>query len=116
MTDENLASSDPIVQLIRAAVRAEVRDAVHEAIAAHLTSGDQWLALRDVGVSVKTLRQAIKSGALPARKVGRNLMVRRADVDAWMERRPFRAPTPTAEPGADPLAAALAAGKLRVIK
>ena len=116
MTDRNVAPADPIIQAIRAAVRAEVREAVAEAIASHLTAGDQWLALRDTGVSTKTLRRAIRAGDLPARKVGRSLMVRRADLDAWLERRPLRTPTPTVEPGEDPIAAALAAGKLRVVR
>lgn len=116
MTRHNVAGSDPIVEAIRAAVREAVAEAIPAAIAAHLTSGDQWLALRDTGVSVKTLRKAITSGDLAARKVGRSLMVRRADLDAWLERRPLRTPTPTVEPGEDPIAAALAAGKLRVVR
>lgn len=114
--DKNIASSDPYVEAIRAAVRIEVRDAVREAIAEY-RSADEWLLLADVGVPVRTLRVAIRTGELAARKAGRNLVVRRSDVDAWLAARPLR-PVAAATPaqGEDPLVAALAAGRLKVVR
>lgn len=47
-------------------------------------TGDTLLSLRDTGLSVRSLRQAITSGELPAQKVGREYRVRRSDLDAWI--------------------------------
>ncbi len=41
--------------------------------------------LAAAGVPVRTLRAAIRAGALPASKAGRSYVVRRADLAAWLD-------------------------------
>jgi len=60
--------------------------------AAH-QAADQWIALRQTGLPVRTLRRAIRSGELAARKIGRSMFVRRDAVDRWVEGQTVPQPT-----------------------
>lgn len=62
-----------------------VKSAVAEGLAqAGVVASDETLSLRDCGVSVRTLRTAIKRGELPASKAGREYRIRRSDLDSWL--------------------------------
>jgi excisionase family DNA binding protein len=54
-------------------------------------TGDRWLSVDDVagylGIRRGTVYKWVERSGLPARKVGRLLKFRRAEVDAWVERR-----------------------------
>jgi len=63
--------------------------AIADAVAARLgapaaTDGERLVGPRDVGVSPRSWRRAVREGALPAFRVGRTLLARRADVDRWL--------------------------------
>jgi excisionase family DNA binding protein len=99
-------------------LRAIVRDAVAEALAAgpRMGTAEDLLTLTECGAPIRTLRTAIKAGALPAVKTGREYRVRRTDLDAWLaaravEPKPDRRPTPPD----DPVSRALRTGALRVV-
>jgi excisionase family DNA binding protein len=71
-------------------------------------------AARRTGTHVETIRRAVRSGALPAGKVGRSPRIAPADLDAWLsagnERPAQRAPRPRRpRTGRRPLADAMAA-------
>jgi excisionase family DNA binding protein len=78
------------------------------------------LRLRDIGISIRTLRAAIRDGELKAAKVGREYVVAQADLDRWLQRHQV-APKPQEQPDS-PAAAAQRAlkrarqrGTLRVV-
>lgn len=82
---------------------------------------EKLLPLRQTGLSPRTLRAAIAAGSLPAVRVGRDLLVRRSDVDAWLERRRVApkergrsAPEPST-PATRAIQQARAQGRLRVL-
>jgi excisionase family DNA binding protein len=52
--------------------------------------------LRKCGVPVRTARKAIKCGELPAMLVGREYLLRRADLAAWLDNRRVK-PSPHPE-------------------
>lgn len=52
---------------------------------------DEWVSLRDVAGPKRRLYDAARSGELPARKVAKHWLVKRRDLDAWIEAHP--APT-----------------------
>ncbi|HEX4474062.1 MAG TPA: helix-turn-helix domain-containing protein [Polyangiaceae bacterium] len=54
-------------------------------------SKETLLPLKSCGVSVRTLRGAIKRGELEASLVGRELLVRAADLQTWIDGRRVRA-------------------------
>jgi excisionase family DNA binding protein len=77
------ASSGPLEGLIDL-----MADAVVERIASrHAPPAPELLPLRATGQSVRTLRAAIAAGELAAVKVGRELQVRREDLDRWIASR-----------------------------
>jgi excisionase family DNA binding protein len=60
------------------------------------------VTLQDFGIlissSTQTARRIVERGELPAFRVGSRVMLRRADIDAWIERNRIRAevtPDPT---------------------
>ncbi|HEX4475838.1 MAG TPA: helix-turn-helix domain-containing protein, partial [Polyangiaceae bacterium] len=85
-------------------------------------SKETLLPLKSCGVSVRTLRGAIKRGELAASLVGRELLVRRADLQAWIDGRRVRAdehdesrPAPTRTPAQRAIDRARLEGSLRVV-
>jgi excisionase family DNA binding protein len=107
---------------------AELERIIVEAVRAATvqpSSGDDWVDARTSGLGRRTFRRLVREGAFPASKRGKAYVARRADVDAYLERQriaPTRAPSAT-EPspppnGAplDPIAAALAEGRLRIVR
>jgi excisionase family DNA binding protein len=89
-------------------------------------SADEWVDARTSGLGRRTFLRLVREGEFPASKRGKAYVVRRADVDAYLERQriaPPPTPSPPPEPprapdGApfDPIAAALAEGRLRIVK
>ena len=45
-------------------------------------------AAAHVDVSIDTIRAAIRSGDLPARKIGARWSIRRADLEVWHDQHP----------------------------
>lgn len=76
---------------------------------------DDMLSLDQCEESVRTLRRAIRSGALPAIRSGRSYLVRRADLVAWRAARRVQK-SPPAERAGDELDALLRTGALRAIR
>jgi hypothetical protein len=91
------------------------------------SNANEWVDARTSGLGPRTFRRLAREGAFPASKRGKAYVARRADVDAYLDRQriaPKRAPSPP-EPspapppdGApfDPIAAALAEGRLRIVR
>lgn len=67
-----------------------LRGLVREELARERMRGgaDEWIDLRTVAGPKRRLYDAARSGELPARKVGRHWLVRRRDLDAWVEAHP----------------------------
>lgn len=110
-------------------LRRIVTEAMHEAAAGRLRA-DDWVDGRSSGMARRTFLRLAREGAFPASKRGRTYVARRADVDAYLERQriqpaipePRETPPPACEAIArtdvndDPVARALAAGRLRVMR
>lgn len=71
------------------------------------------------GIGRRVARTAITRGELPAVRVGRRYLCRLTDVDAWLAARAVAAcpvtPATQRQPADDPIARALAGGRLRVV-
>jgi hypothetical protein len=100
-------------ELIADTVRAVVPAAKH----------DEWVDARSSGLGRRLFLRLAREGAFPIFKRGRSYVAKRSDVDAYIERQRVQVdPRPEPEPprppsaGGDPIAAALAAGRLRVVK
>lgn len=107
---------DELQRMIADAVRAAASPPV---------SADDWVDARTSGLGRRTFLRLVREGTLPASKRGKAYIVRRAHVDAYLERQRFAPPPDPAPPeppgppdGApfDPIAAALAEGRLRLVK
>ena len=101
-----------------------ITDAVRAASPARSVA-DEWVDARTSGLGRRTFLRLAREGAFPASKRGKTYVARRADVDAYVERQRIAlSPSPSSpEPprppaGAlfDPIAAALAEGRLRLVK
>lgn len=88
---------------------------------------EEWIDARSSGLGRRLFLRLGREGAFPIFKRGRSYVARRCDLDAYIERQrvPFQptpAPSPSPPPpppdGApfDPIAAALAEGRLRIVK
>jgi hypothetical protein len=84
---------------------------------------DEWVDARSSGLGRRLFLRLAREGAFPIFRRGRSYVAKRSDVDAYIERQriepdPRREPEPPQPPPGshDPIEAALAAGRLRVIK
>jgi len=83
---------------------------------------DEWVDARSSGLGRRLFLRLAREGAFPASKRGKAYIARRADVDAYLERQRLEPapvpspPPPTYGPAHDPIAAALAQGRLRIVK
>jgi hypothetical protein len=118
----------PLAEALRAlaAAVAEVAAAVEAGPPTARDDGDERLDARAAarfGVSVRQLRRAVKSGALPAERAGRRLMVLRRDLVAFAESRRVKVaprdvqpvPAVSTVPGTDAFRKLLDSGRLRSI-
>ena len=71
-----------VVPLTVEALRALIRE---EVAAATAPTGDTWIRASECGIEAGARRRLTRAGKLPVSKVGRRLMVRRADLDACLE-------------------------------
>jgi hypothetical protein len=103
----------------------ELRELIADAVRAITASGkvDEWVDARTSGLGRRLFQRLAREGAFPVFKRGRSYVAKRSDVDAYIERQRIKPdPPPDPEPpqpppgSHDPIAAALAAGRLRVIK
>jgi hypothetical protein len=103
----------------------ELRELVVEAVrdVAAKSAHEEWVDARSSGLGRRLFLRLGRGGAFPIFKRGRSYVAKRSDVDAYIERQRIPvAPAPEPEPprppspGGDPIAAALAAGRLRVVK
>ncbi len=110
------------------ALRALIREEVRAVLAEHYPSAPavEWVALSTVPLPMRALHRAVRSGALPAKRIGRSLFVARADLDAWVETENTRASATrvaaerkrqaSRAPAGDELDRALRRGGLRLAK
>jgi hypothetical protein len=103
----------------------ELRRIIVEAVrsaASERPAPDEWVDARTSGLGRRRFLRLAREGAFPVSRRGRAYIARRSDVDAYLERqRVEHSPTtPASEPpppgSHDPIAAALAAGRLRLVK
>jgi hypothetical protein len=104
----------------------ELRELIVDAVRAVTPNGkvDEWVDARSSGLGRRLFLRLAREGAFPIFKRGRSYVAKRSDVDAYIERQrvpvdPPPEPEPPSPPplgSPDPIAAALAAGRLRVIK
>jgi len=105
---------------------AELRSLLEEAVRSSVSQEkrDEWVDARGSGIGRRLFLQLGREGAFPIFKRGRSFVAKRSDVDAYIERQRVEVePTLKPEPpkprplaGHDPIAAALAAGRLHVVK
>jgi excisionase family DNA binding protein len=69
---------------LAAIVRREIRAAVEELQGGAPEAMSSAQAARRAGVTPKTVRAWIEAGALPALRRGRRLVIRRADLEAYL--------------------------------
>lgn len=117
MADVVILSPSELQALVAAAVSAGVR----EALATRPDDGRLTLAeaSRRAGVSVRVLRAAIASGALPAARPGKTYVVAGSDLDDWLAARrvaPRPAPKAASDPASVAIARARAAGRIGKVK
>jgi hypothetical protein len=118
-----------IVVVEAAELQRLIREAV-ESARPRASMADEWLDARTSPLGRRTFLKLAREGAFPASLVGNKYMARRSDVNAYLERQriqresPRRAAAPAVLPplddvnGAsndDPIARALAAGRLRIV-
>lgn len=103
---------DELRSLLEAAVRS-----------APAAKADEWVDARSSGLGRRLFLRLAREGAFPIFRRGRSYVAKRSDVDAYVERqRVTMDPPPEPEPpqppsgSHDPIAAALAAGRLRAVK
>jgi hypothetical protein len=120
----------------------ELRRLISEAVAAALPAAvarDEWVDAHSSGLGRRTFLRLARDGAFPISKVGKRYVARRADVASYLEQRrvqerprdrsvaprPSHRELPARRPidsdscsieGDDPVARALAQGRLRVLK
>lgn len=105
--------------------------AVGSALAAH-ASRDEWVDARTSGLGRRLFLRLAREGAFPVSKRGNAYVARCSDVDAYLERQRVQPEAPSSKPAVapstpsqpsdppvandDPIARALAAGRLRVLQ
>lgn len=83
------------------------------------STGDELLSLRKTGLPLSSVRSAIRRGELPAVRVGRELRIRRSDLDRWINTLPGASTGPATPPSDDvddAINRMIARGKLRAIR
>jgi hypothetical protein len=110
MTKLVVIDSVELEQLVEAAVRRAVSP-----------GSGEWVDARTSELGRRTFLRLAREGAFPVSRSGKKLVARRADIDSYLERQRVEASRnslaqghPDSEP--DPVARALAAGRLRVLK
>lgn len=80
---------------------------------------DEWVDARSSGLGRRLFLRLAREGAFPVSKRGKAYVARRSDVDAYLERQRVQRTQPAVSRRVgpdDPIARALAAGRLRVVK
>jgi len=101
------------VEELELLVESAVRRAIGTTSAAH----EEWVDARTSGLGRRTFHRLANEGAFPVSKMGKKHVARRRDVNAYLERQRVQKAKADAAPlDPDPVARALAAGRLRVVK
>ena len=106
----------------------ELRELIAEAVrnVAPAAQQDEWVDARGSGLGRRLFLRLAREGAFPIFKRGRAYVAKRSDLDAYIERQRVPvdpSPDPDPEPprppspgSPDPIAAALAAGRLCIVR
>lgn len=103
----------------------DLRDLVVDAVRSVMPNSqhDEWVDGRSSGFGRRLFLRLGHAGAFPIFKRGRSYVAKRSDLDAYIESQrvpvdPPPGPEPPQPPPSfhDPIAAALAAGRLRVVR
>ena len=115
MTDVRLVVVD--LEVLQRMIMDAVRVATSERAGV-----DEWVDARTSGLGRRAFLRLAREGAFPTSRRGKSFVARRADVDAYIEKQrvePSALPSPPQPlngPTVDPIAAALAEGRLRLVK
>jgi hypothetical protein len=120
-----------IVVVEPAELRRLIGEAVESAVA-RASLADEWVDARTSPLPRRAFLKLAREGAFPASLVGNKFMARRRDVEAYLEQQRIRPeasrqargavptcpirPAPAVASNDDPVARALAAGRLRIVK
>jgi hypothetical protein len=115
-----------IVVIEAAELRRLIEEAVEFAVA-RAKLADEWVAARTSPLPRRAFLKLASEGAFPVSHVGNKYLARRSHVDAYIESRRIRPESSGCEtappavsagvaPNDDPVARALAAGRLRIVK
>jgi len=117
-----------IVVIEAAELQRLIREAV-ESARPRESMTDEWVDARTSPLGRRAFLKLAREGAFPASLVGNKYMARRSDVDAYLERQRIHRESPRREAAravplhpavdvtvSDPVARALASGRLRIVK
>jgi hypothetical protein len=98
-------------------VKAVIAEIVRDAVGRKVT-GDDWVDAKTSPLGRRAFHRLARANAFPVSKIGRKLVARRSDIDAYLEAQRVRFDSPVSAPSeeADPVVRALARGRLRVVK
>lgn len=90
--------------------------AVARALSKRSPGEADWLDVHGagaLGIGPRKFRALLRCGAVPGSRVGRKLVAKRADLEAWVQAQPVARAESVA--GDDPVADLLSKGRLRVV-
>jgi excisionase family DNA binding protein len=113
----------PLLAALAGILRDELKSIVSNALVEHLggMDRDQWLDPRSTALGYRGCLRLIATGQLPASRVGKRFLVRRSDVDRYIESQRItpRKPAEHGEPAdeaEDIITRELNAGRLRIVR
>lgn len=112
----------PLADLLRQVGR-ELDELIGRAVAAAGENANRsdWIEPRVTALGYRTCLRLIRTGQIPASRIGKRFLVRRSDVDRYIEsrrvtpRRPVQRDEPS-EDADDLIARELEAGRLRIVR
>lgn len=103
MSDSSaLRKGEDVINAAVAAIFAGVRQLVKAELQAAKGDGDAWISQEDSPLGRREHCRLARSGALPGRKVGKRWLVRRSELDAYIEAHGAKAKPPEAAPAKSP--------------
>ncbi|WP_438014897.1 helix-turn-helix domain-containing protein [Sorangium sp. So ce315] len=96
-----LSKGEAAINAAVAAIFAGVRQLVKAELHAAKGDGDPWVSQEDSPLGRREHCKLARSGALPGRKVGKRWLVRRSELDAYIEAHGATPKPAEAEPAGD---------------
>jgi excisionase family DNA binding protein len=79
-------TADEFVQLLRQAVREELKSHVDQSVKPDARPLTKKEAARDLRISLSTLERLIKSNQLPVFNIGKRIFIKRQELDLYLQK------------------------------